>query len=273
MPSTPPSLARRASSGWQMPLTSSGRSVSERSQPQVVPGQGVSEDLYPAQHRALRVLLGRALQAGAEDRVAGVVGQAVPAQLGEVRRAQVARAPAGDPGVEGDDDALEAGRLGAMHQAGGQLAVGRRVQLEEPGRVAEFGGDVFHRVDGQRRGHHRDPGAGRRAGGGQVAVAVLGAQPDDADRRHEQRATATSGRTARRTGRAAWRRRTCAGSGPSARRPRSWPAGCARRRHRRRRRTTPTAAAPSRPWPPTPRRPSAATARFRPGPASRSRSG
>ena len=32
MASTPPSLARRASSGWQMPLRISGRSVSERSQ-------------------------------------------------------------------------------------------------------------------------------------------------------------------------------------------------------------------------------------------------
>ncbi len=32
MPSTPPSLARRTSSGWQMPFTISGSEVSERSQ-------------------------------------------------------------------------------------------------------------------------------------------------------------------------------------------------------------------------------------------------
>src|SRR3712207_7712555 len=32
IPSTPPSIARRTSSGWQTPLRTSGRSVSERSQ-------------------------------------------------------------------------------------------------------------------------------------------------------------------------------------------------------------------------------------------------
>ena len=75
-----------------------------------------------------------------------------------------------------------------MHQAGGQLAVGRGVELEKSGGIAELGGDVLQRILGQRRHHHRHAGAGGGSRGGQVAVAVLGAQPDDADRRHEQRA-------------------------------------------------------------------------------------
>ena len=102
------------------------RQRGQRSQPgQVVPRQRVAEDLDPAHDRRLRVLLGRLLQAGAEHRVAGVVGQAVPAQEREVRRRQVARPPAGNPGVQRDDDALEARRLGAAHQAGRHVAVGR----------------------------------------------------------------------------------------------------------------------------------------------------
>ena len=122
-----------------------------------------------------------------EDRVAGVVGQAVPAELGEVAGGQVARAPAGDPGVQGDHDAAEAGRFGPGDQAGGQVPVGRRVQLEETGRSAEPGGHVLHRVGGQGRCDHRDAGTFGCVGGGQVAVPVLGAQADHADGRHQQR--------------------------------------------------------------------------------------
>ena len=256
-------MARRASSGWQMPLTQQ-RQVGQRAQPgQVVPGRaGCRRAGAQCSDGGLRVLLRRLAEPGAEDRVAGVVGQAVPAQLGEVGGGQVARAPAGDPGVERDDDALEAGRLGAVHQAGGQVAVGRRVQLEEARGVAELGGDVLHRVGGQRRGDHRDAGAGGRAGGGQVAVAVLRAQADHADRRHEQRATAASCRTARRTGRARRRRRTSAASGPS------WsnaldvgPLGVLVARAAGDVGPAPTAAAPARPWPRARRTPSAATGR------------
>ena len=203
-----------------MPLSISG-SVGQRPQPgQVVPGQRIAEDLRStAGPRPAGSPPGVCCSAGAEDRVAGVVGQAVPAQLRKVRRRQVARPPAGDPGVERDDDALVAGRLGALHQAGGQVAVGRRVELEEAGGVAEFGGDLLHRVRRQRRGDHRHAGAGGRPRRGQVAVAVLRADPDHADRRHEHRRRQASSRTARPTGRAPWRRRTSAASAPSGRTP------------------------------------------------------
>ena len=90
------------------------RQIGQRPQPrQVVPGERVAEELHPLQDRGLHVLLRGLGQQGAEDRVAGVVRQAVAAQLREVRRRQVARPPAGDPGVERDDDRLVAGRLGA----------------------------------------------------------------------------------------------------------------------------------------------------------------
>ncbi len=164
------------------------RQVGQRPQPtEVVPGQRVSEGRYPLQHGALRVLLGWALQAGAEDRVAGVVAQAKPPQLGKVGRGEVARAPSRNPGVQGDDDALVAGGFGPLNQAGGQVTVLRRVQLEEPGGVAELRGDVFHRIGGQGGNDHRDTGFRGRARGGQVAVAVLSADADDPDRCHEDR--------------------------------------------------------------------------------------
>ena len=162
--------------------------VGQRPQPaKVVPGQRVSEGRDPLQHSALRVFLGRALQAGAEDRIAGVVAQAEPAQLGKVGRGEVARAPPGNPGVEGDDDALEAGGFGPLHEAGGQLTILGRVQLEEAGGVTELRGDLFHRVGGQGGNDHGDPGGRGRARGGQIAVAVLGTDTDDADRSHEHR--------------------------------------------------------------------------------------
>ena len=113
MPSTPPSLARRASSGWQMPLTISGRSVSDRSQGRSSHVSGLPKICTHCSTAACGFSSGGSLQARAEDRVAGVVGQALPAQEREVRRRQVARAPARDPGVQRDDDALESGRLGA----------------------------------------------------------------------------------------------------------------------------------------------------------------
>ena len=72
--------------------------------------------------------------------------------------------------------ALVSGGLGAVDEAGGQLAVGRRVELEKAWGVAEFGRDVLHRVLGQRRDDHRHAGARRGARGGQVAVAVLRAE-------------------------------------------------------------------------------------------------
>lgn len=165
----------------------SGSSVSERSQARSSQVSGAGEELDPAQDGALRIFLRWALQTGPKNRVGHVVGQAMPTKLGEVRRAQIARPPARDPGVERDDDALEARRLGAIDQAGGHLAVSRRIQLKKPRSIAERGGNIFHGVHWERRGNHRHAGGRGRARGGQIPVTVLGAQPDDADRRHEER--------------------------------------------------------------------------------------
>src|SRR6202012_4165246 len=86
------------------------------------------------------------LKVAAEDRVGEVVGQAVPAQLGKIAGNQVAGAPAGEPGVQGDDDAGEARRLGPGYQAGGQVPVGGRIELEETRGVAELRSHVLQRI-------------------------------------------------------------------------------------------------------------------------------
>lgn len=101
------------------------------------------------QDRGAGVLLRLGGEAGSEDRIGGVVREAVPAQLREVTDGEIAGAPSGDPGVEGDHDALEAGGLGPFDQALGQLPVGGRVELEQAGSVTELRGDLFHRVHAQ----------------------------------------------------------------------------------------------------------------------------
>jgi hypothetical protein len=52
-------------------------------------------------------------------------------------------------------------------------------------RLTELRGNILQRVLAQRRGHHRHAGNGCRAGRGQVAVAILGADPDHPDRGRE----------------------------------------------------------------------------------------
>ena len=188
MPSTPASLARRTSSGWQMPLSSRGRSVSSRSQArssQVRLGLPNVKAHWIA--AAPGSSSGGTASFDAEDRVGEVVGEAVAAQLREGRVLQVAGTVAERPGVEGDHDPLEAGGLGATDEALGQLAVVGCVELEEARGVAERRGDVLHRVLHQRRRHHRDAGRGRRCGGRDVAVLVVGHHAEHADRRHEDR--------------------------------------------------------------------------------------
>ncbi len=188
MPSTPASLARRTSSGWQMPLSSSGRSVSSRSQArssQVRPGLPNVKAHWIA--AAPEVLLRRYGELRPEDRVGEVVGEAVAAQLREGPVLQVAGTVAERPGVEGDHDPLEAGGLGAAYEALGQLAVVGGVELEEARGVAERRGDVLHRVLHQGRGHHRDAGRGGGCRRRDVAVLVVGHHAEHADRRHEDR--------------------------------------------------------------------------------------
>jgi hypothetical protein len=169
-----------------MPFMIKGSLVSDRPG-QVIPRQRISEDLDPAHDRGLRVLLGRLWEAAAEDRVAGVVGQAAPAKEREIRCRQVARAPAGYPGVQRHHDAFEACRLGAMHEAGCDITVGRRVQLEKPWGIAQFGGNLFYRVGRHRRCDHRHAGARGGARRRQVAMTVLCAQGYHSDGRHHGR--------------------------------------------------------------------------------------
>jgi hypothetical protein len=101
--------------------------------------------------------------------------------------AQIARPPAGDPRVKCDSDALEVGGLGALHEARGELAVWRGVELKEPGGVAELRSDVLHRIGRQRPREEWDTGLGGGASAREVAVTVLGANADDPVRRHEDR--------------------------------------------------------------------------------------
>ena len=165
-----------------MPLTISGSLVSERS-------HGRSSQVSGLPKIAAHVVTaargsfsgGRAEQLG-EARVGEIIGQAMAAQLGEVGGGEIARTPAGHPGVERHDDRLEAGLLGPPDQARRELAIGRGVELEESGRRLELGGDGFERIDRQGRSDHRHAGQRGGARGREIAVAVLGAEPDHADR-------------------------------------------------------------------------------------------
>src|ERR1700679_1231589 len=103
-------------------------------------------------------------------------------ELREVGRGEIARAPAGYPGVERHHDCLEAGPLGPPYKVRRQLTIGWGVELEESGRRFEPGAARLERIDRQRRGDHRHPGQRGGACGREIAMAVLGAEPDDPDR-------------------------------------------------------------------------------------------
>ena len=109
------------------------------------------------------------------------------AQLREVGGREIAWAPATHPGVERHHDRLETGPLGPPHEARRQLAIGGGVELEEARRRFELGGDRLERIDRQGRGDHRHAGQRGGACGREIAMAVLGAEPEHADRAHEQR--------------------------------------------------------------------------------------
>ena len=164
------------------------RQPGQRAQPwQVVPGQRVAEDRRPGRNRQARVLLRRRAQQLGEARIGEIIGETMAAELREVGGGEVARTPAGHPGIQGDNDRLEAGLLGPLDQARGELSIGWGIELEEAGRRLELGGDGFERVDRKGRGDHRHAGQRSGARSREIAMAVLGAKPDDADRAHEQR--------------------------------------------------------------------------------------
>jgi hypothetical protein len=162
--------------------------LGQRAQPgQVVPRQRIAEDRRPCRNCRPRVLLRRRAQQLSEARVGKIIGQAMAAQLREVGGGEIARAPARHPGVERHHDRPEAGPLGPSHEARRQIAIGWGVELEEPGRRLELGGDRLERIDRQGRSDHRHAGQRSGAGRREIAMAVLGAEPDHADRAHELR--------------------------------------------------------------------------------------
>ena len=98
---------------------------------EVVPAQrGVGLDAEEVAGGGADVLLRRLLEGGAEDRVLEVVGDAHAVEEGQPGLLQVARLPAGDEGVDGEDDRAVAGGLGAADEARGELAVVGPVELE-----------------------------------------------------------------------------------------------------------------------------------------------
>ena len=140
IPSIPASTARRASSGCRMPLSTIGSRVRSRRNGQVVPGQGrprvdadealhrgasatraqgaiealgvgARERQQRAQRRQGWARLRRVVRIGVggghqapEHRVAGVLGDPLAAQEGQVGEVEVARAPAQDGGVQRHHD-------------------------------------------------------------------------------------------------------------------------------------------------------------------------
>ena len=135
--------------------------------------------------RGADVLLGGLLQRLAEDRVLEEVGDAHPLQEGQPGLLQVARLPAGDEGVDGDDDRAVAGDLGAADEALDEAAVVRPVELEPARPLAAGLGDLLEGEVGGGAGDHRH--AERRGGAGGRQLAVLVDDLLDADRRQQQR--------------------------------------------------------------------------------------
>ena len=205
---------------------------------EVVPGQRrVREHAEVAAGRRAQVLLGGLLEAGPEDRVLEVVGVAAAFEEGQPGLLQVARLPARDEGVDGDDDRAVAGRLGAADEARQQLGVVGPVELEPARALAARLGDLLHREVGGGAGDHRQADGRRRPRRAQLALLVDDLL--DADRRQQQR---------RRQRRAEHRGREVAlgdvaqhaGHDPAAAgRPRGWRASCPRSRPRRRRSSRP----------------------------------
>ncbi len=186
IPSMPRATASRASSTCWMPL-SEYRQRGQLAQPaEVVPGQrGIDVDAEVVAGRGADVLLGGLLEVVAEDRVLEEVGDPHALQEREPGLLQVARLPAGDEGVDGDDDRAVPGRLGPPDEALDVAALGGPVELEPARRVPSGLGDLLEREVRCGAGDHRHAEAGRRARRRQLAVLV-----DDllhADRRQQQR--------------------------------------------------------------------------------------
>ena len=72
-----------------------------------------------------------------------------------------------------------------MHPALGKLTVGGGVELEKPWGVTEFGCNVLKRIHGEGGYAQRNSGTRGSARSSEITVAVCRAQPDHANRCHE----------------------------------------------------------------------------------------
>jgi hypothetical protein len=160
----------------------------ERPEPgQVIPGDWVTEQLGPFQDRCAAVMPGVLAQQFAEDRVGEAVGQAMPAQLGKLLaarswgRQQVIHVSSVTTMPLNPAASARLTRLSARSRSVGMY------NWKKPGVAPNPGGRFFHRIHVQGGGDHRHAGACRRPCRREVTVAIQGAQPDHAYRRHEQR--------------------------------------------------------------------------------------
>ena len=120
---------------------------------EVVPRHDPVDHPDPLAHRGLHVLLGRALEGGAERRVREELRGARALEERQVAVGEVRGPPAQEHGVQGEDDRRIAGRLGAPDQALGDRLVLGPVELEPARRVAVRLGDLLERMRGGRAGH------------------------------------------------------------------------------------------------------------------------
>jgi hypothetical protein len=131
------------------------------------------------------VLLRRGVKPVAKRGIGEVVRHALAVEEGQVCVLHVSLAPPHRGRVERDDDGLVARVLGPPEEARCHVGVGARVELEPPGRVAEFGRDLLHHGRCRGTGDERDAevAGGPRAG----EFAVLVDDGLDANGREEDR--------------------------------------------------------------------------------------
>lgn len=189
----------------------------------------------------------RPAQRGAEDGIAGELGDPHPAEERERAELEVAGAPAEHRGIERGHDRLAAAPLGPPHETLHHGVGPAPVQLEPARGVAHGGGALLHRHRGLAGEHERHAvrrrgarhGRGRPGGGpSRVRRSARGGA-----------ARGAAGRRARSRGRGRRRRATRGGRCASARTLAGWRGGCSRSRRRLPRRRIPRATSPRGPAP------------------------
>src|SRR5438034_11425931 len=111
----------------------------------------------------------------------------MPAEHREVRLVEIPRAPSGYPRIQSHNDALEASRLCPADQALGKRTIRRHIQLKEARRITKLRSNLFEWIVAQGRCHHGHTELPRSPCRCDIAVSILRAQTNDADRTHEYR--------------------------------------------------------------------------------------